>query len=186
MKNKDDTAPLCKCGCGQHVKRSKATGKWNRFVLGHNNKKTAYEKSESKNRPHRFHKKNKFGKGRPKGSKNKCTIAAENIFEEESGAIARQAVDMALNGHPQMIKLIMERTVSIKKSSAIKLDGMPKIDSVESAGKAAEFILQSIATGRVSPLEGEILSRVLDKRLHSLQITEIEQELKMIKEKIIE
>jgi len=170
--------PFCKCGCGKRV-----TKEGNKFLLGHNNKK-GNKDSSSKNTHSRFQAGNKYGRGRPCGSKNKVTIAAENIFEEESGAIARQAVEMALNGHPQMIKLIMERVVPIKKSSPVKLDGMPIVDTVESAGEAAEFILQSIASGKVSPLDGEILSRVLDKRLHALQITEIERELKELKEKL--
>lgn len=173
--------PYCQCGCGKRVAKA-----GNQFLLGHNNKK-GNKDSSSKNAHSRFKKGNSYGKGRPQGSRNKCTIAAENLFEEESGAIARQAVEMALNGHPQMIKLIMERVVPIKKSSPIKnLEGMPSVDTVESAGEAAEFILQSIASGKVSPLDGEILSRVLDKRLHALQITEIEDELKALKEKFVE
>lgn len=157
----------------------------NKFILGHNNKK-GNQDSSSNNETSRFKPGNKFGKGRPQGSKNKVSIAAENLFESESGAIARQAVKMAMNGHPQMIKLVLERTVPIKKSSPIKLEGMPVVDSVESAGQAAEFLLQSIASGMISPLDGEILSRVLDKRLHSLQLTEIEKELQALKERLAE
>lgn len=190
MKKQKKGPPLCACGCGKKLKPRKiyksGDVSYAKFIRGHNNKKTAYEQSQSNNepKPFRFPKNNKFGKGRPKGSKNRVTIAAENLFEEESGAIARQAVNMALKGHPQMIKMIMERVVPIKKSSPVKLKGMPKVDNVKSAGAAAEFILQSIANGDVSPLDGEILSRVLDKRLHSLQITEIEEELKKIKKRI--
>lgn len=167
--------PFCQCGCGKRVKKPN-----NSYLLGHNAKKG----SESNSKPHRFKAGNKHGKGRPCGSRNRVTLAAENIFENEAGTIARQAVDMALQGHPQMIKLILERCVPIKKSSPVKLEGMPTVDTVETAGKAAEFILQSIASGKVSPLDGEILSRVLDKRLHALQITEIERELKELKERL--
>ena len=167
--------PFCQCGCGKRV-----TKEGNKFLLGHNVKRFPSKNNKS----HRFQPGNTYGKGRPCGSKNKVTIAAENIFENEAGTIAKKAVDMALNGHSQMIKLILERIVPIKKSSPVKLKGMPSVDSVESAGEAAEFILQSIASGNISPLDGEILSRVLDKRLHALQITEIERELKELKERL--
>jgi len=173
-------SPLCECGCGNKIAKE-----GNKFILGHNNKK-GNKDSSSNNRPHRFQKGNKYGKGRPKNSKNKCTLAAENLFVLESGAIARQAVEMALNGHPQMIKMIMERVVSIKKSASIKLEGMPTITDVSSAGEAAQHIFNSITNGSISPLDGEILSRVLDKRLHALQITEIERELKKLKELLLE
>lgn len=123
---------------------------------------------------------------RPEGSKNKVTVAAENIFQNKSGAIARQAVEMALNGHPQMIKMVMVRIVPIKKSASIKLEGMPDIIDVSSAGDAAQHIFNSITNGTIRPLDGEILSRVLDKRLHALQIIEIEEELKALKERLAE
>ncbi len=169
--------PLCLCGCGKRVTKAE-----NKYLLGHNAKKG----SESKSKPHRFRQGNTFGKnGRPQGSRNRVTIAAENVLETESGTIARQAVEMALNGHPQMIKLILERVVPIKKSSTIKLKGLPQVTDIKSAGKAAQFIFDSIANGTVSPLDGEILSRVLDKRIHSLQITEIEEELNKLKEKMV-
>ena len=170
--------PLCQCGCGKRVVKRN-----NKFILGHNNKKGNLD-SSSKNGHSRFKNGNTYSKGRPQGSKNKCTIAAENLFEEESGTIARQAVEMALNGHPQMIKMIMERVVPIKKSASIKLEGMPTITDVSSAGEAAQHILDSITNGTISPLDGEILSRVLDKRLHALQITEIEEELKALRERL--
>ncbi len=171
--------PYCKCGCGKRVKKE-----GNKFLLGHNVKKSNTD-SSSNNDKSKFQPGNKLG-GRKVGSRNRVTIAAENLFEEESGAIARQAVEMALNGHPQMIKLILERVVPIKKSTAIKLEGMPVVDSIEQAGQAAEFLLQAITSGKVSPLDGEIISRVLDKRLHSLQITEIESELQELKERLVE
>ena len=170
--------PLCKCGCGKKVSKL-----GNKYIRGHNAKKG---NPDSPSNNGHFKKGNTHGKnGRPQGSRNRVTIAAENIFEAESGTIARQAVEMALSGHPQMIKLILERVVPIKKSSTIKLKGLPQVTDVKSAGNAAQFIFDSIVNGTVSPLDGEILSRVLDKRIHSLQITEIEEELNRLKEKMI-
>lgn len=169
--------PLCLCGCGKTV-----TKIGNKYIRGHNAKKG---NPDSPSNNGHFKAGNTHGRGRPQGSRNRVTIAAENIFEAESGTIARQAVEMALNGHPQMIKLVLERVVPIKKSSTIKLKGMPQITDVKSAGEAAQHIFDSIANGAISPLDGEILSRVLDKRLHSLQITDIEEELERLKEKLV-
>ena len=180
----NNSRPLCACGCGQPVTRSKTTGKWNKFILGHNNKKGAYEKTKSKNRPHRFKKGNKHGKGRPQGSRNSASIAIESTFEGEREALTRKCIELALNGNSACLKTAIERLCPVRKSSPIRLKGMPVVDSVTAAGDAAEFILQSIATGNISPLDGEILSRVLDKRLHALQVTDIERELKEIKSRL--
>ena len=180
----NDSRPLCSCGCGQPVTKSKVTGKWNKFLLGHNNKKGAYEKTKSKNRPHRFKKGNTHGRGRPQGSRNSASIAMDVTFQGEADRLTRKCIELALNGNVQCLKTAIERICPVRKSAPIKLVGMPVIDSVTAAGDAAEFILQSIATGKISPLDGEILSRVLDKRLRALQLTEIEGELKDIKARL--
>ena len=143
--NDNNKAPLCLCGCGQLVSRSKTTGKWNKYILGHNNKKGAYEKTKSKNRPHRFKKGNKHGKGRPQGSRNAASIAIESTFEGERDRLTRKCIELALNGNVACLKTAIERICPVRKSSPIKLEGMPKVDSVTAAGDAAEFILQSIA-----------------------------------------
>lgn len=178
-----ETPPLCACGCGQPVERSKTTGKWNKFILGHNTKKGNTD-SASNNSKHKFKKGNTYGKGRPQGSRNNATLAVEATFEGERERLTRKCIDLALNGNVACLKTAIERICPVRKSAPIKLEGMPQITSVETAADAAEFLLQGIASGKISPLDGEILSRVLDKRIHALQITQIEAEIKAIKERM--
>ncbi len=171
--------PYCKCGCGKRVKlRKDGTYGGAVFRRGHNNKK-----SSSKNAHNRFKKGNKHGKGRPCGSRNKITLAAENIFENEAGTIARQAVDMAMNGHPQMIKLILERVVPIKKSLPVKIQ-LPQIDSLESASSAMRSIIEEVAAGTISPLDGETISRTIYRTQNSIQVSDLELRLQDLEDKL--
>ena len=179
-----ETSPLCACGCGRPVKRSKTTGKWNKFLLGHNNKKGKAKKPESNNKKHRFKKGNKHGKGRPQGSRNAASIAMDVTFDGEAERLTRKCIELALNGNVACLKTAIERICPVRKSMPIKIEGFPVVNSIESAGAASEFLLNAVSSGKVSPLDAEILSRVLDKRLHSLQISEIEAELKSIKARL--
>lgn len=86
-------------------------------------------------------------------------------------------MDMALKGNPSMIKLIMERVVPVKRSTTIKIPGMPKISGVADADKLTGFLLNSVAVGAISPLDCEIVSRVADKHLRALQVNDLEQRL---------
>jgi len=38
----DIEAPLCKCGCGEHVKWGKQNRCWNKFIIGHQSRDAAY------------------------------------------------------------------------------------------------------------------------------------------------
>lgn len=122
--------------------------------------------------------------GSKTGSRNKVTVAAENLFQKESNAIARCAVEMALNGNPGMIKLILERVVPIKKSSPIKIPGLPVVATSGNASQLTSFILSAVSSGTISPLDGEIVSRIAEKHLHALHVSDLESRLKKLEEKI--
>ena len=177
FKWKRGTAPKCACGCGQSTQKG-TNGQWNEFLLGHN----ARVKSSSNNGE--FKQGNKHGKGRPKGSRNKVTIAAENIFEAESEAIARKAIKMAQEGNPAMIRLILERLVPIKKSAPIKLKGLPIATKGSEVPKMTSFIIDAIATGKISPIDGEALSRIAEKHMEALKGGDLEARVAVLEERL--
>ena len=173
IKLKRPAPPKCACGCGQSTQRG-SNGQWNKFLIGHN----ARNQSASNNGG--FRQGNKHGKGRPKGSKNKVTIAAENVFVAESGAIARKATEMALEGNPAMIRLVLERIVPIKKSTPVKLDGIPIVNNASDVHLLTSFLLEAMATGKISPIDGEAFSRVVEKHINALRVNDLEIQLKEI------
>ena len=174
---KKPAPPQCACGCGQSTRRG-SNGRWNKFLLGHN----ARIQSTSNNIG--FKKGNKHGRGRPGGSKNKVTIAAEQVLVTEAGTIARKAADMALEGNPTMIKLVLERVVPIKKSVPAKLEGLPAIDNAASAHQLTGFLLDAMATGKLSPVDGEAYSRVADKHIEALKVNDLESRLRQLEERM--
>lgn len=171
--------PFCKCGCGQRVSKP-----GNKYILGHNNKKEAYEKSESNNRPHRFQNGNNFGKGRPQGSRNNCSIATENLFINEEQQLTRKCIELALNGNIAALKIAIDRICPVRKSVPAKISGMPKVKNVDDIPKLTEFLLSSVAEGKLSILDSEILSRVVDKHSKFLELNQIVQRIEDIEEKL--
>jgi hypothetical protein len=171
--------PLCACGCGRLVGTNRR-GEYNKYLKGHNSKRLGLSKPSKNASTGRFKPGNTFGKGRPQGSRNNVTLAAANIFNDESETIARKAVEMALAGNTAMVKLIVERILPIRKSLPIKLDGMPVVKSVSDASKLSEFVLDAISTGKISPLDGEILSRSCERHLRALQVSDLEERLQQV------
>ncbi len=177
MSNTNNKAPLCACGCGQSVIKNRS-GKFNRYIHGHNSKSSD---NTGKWRPGQS--------GNPAGcktgSRNRVTRAAEHVLTSESGAIARRCVDMALDGDRQMIKLVLERCVPVKKSVPIHLPDMPKISSVSDASSLTGYVLQAVADGRLSPVDGEIISRSAERHLRALQVTDLEIRLVELEQQFI-
>ena len=60
--------------------------------------------------------------GRPRGTRNKATIAAEALFEGEIEGICRKAIEEAKQGNIQAIKLVLDRILPPKKEAPIFID----------------------------------------------------------------
>ena len=60
--------------------------------------------------------------GKPRGARHKATQAALTLLEGEGEALARKAVEMALNGDVIALRLCLERLVPVRKEATIKTD----------------------------------------------------------------
>ena len=47
--------------------------------------------------------------GRPKGARNRATIAAEALLDGEAEALTRKAIELALDGDTTALRLCLER-----------------------------------------------------------------------------
>jgi len=178
MENENDNInnPLCGCGCGKPVKKRRG-GAFNAFLVGHNTKHSNATSSSANVHFSRFKPGNKFGKGRPVGSKNGVTLAAENLIQGEGEALSRKLIELALDGNVACLKTAIERLVPVCKSKPISLPDMPRIDSIANASKLTGYVLNAVAEGKVSPVEGDIISRSCERHIKALEVRDIEQRL---------
>jgi hypothetical protein len=88
-------------------------------------------------------------KGRPTGSRNKITLAAENMMVDEMDRITRVCIDRALEGDPTCMRIVMDRIVPIRKGRPL-----PKIERDENEG-TVNALLRAVLDGTVTPTEGK-------------------------------
>ncbi len=180
--------PLCLCGCLTPLKKGR-NGRYASFVRGHNPKVPKSQQPAKTGRSSVNKGQFQLGQsgnpqGRPQGSKHRVTVAAANILEEHASAISERAVAMALDGDRSMIKLILERVVPVKKSVPIRLQ-MPKIETIADAPKLTGFLLNAVATGKISPADSSILSNTAANHLKALQVSELEARLSELEAQLI-
>lgn len=93
--------------------------------------------------------------GRPRGSRNKVTIACENLLEGEGEKLTRKAIDLALKGDTTALKLCLDRIIPPRKGRPL-----PKLERKEGENPV-ETLLRAVLDGHVTPEEGrDVVSMV--------------------------
>lgn len=117
--------------------------------------------------------------GRPSGSRNRETLAAEVLLDGEGEALTRRAVELALEGDTMALKLCLERIVPRRKSRAVTFD-LPRIGRAEDLGQAIDTILQEVAGGRLFLDEGAVLIGMMESRRKALETIDLEKRLRAL------
>ncbi len=151
----------------------KSTKKSEKSLQEHDSKKdTRWKKGQSGN-----------PKGREKGSKNKVTVIAQNILDNEAEDIIRQCIAMALSGDSTAMKLVVDRILPPRKDRPVSLS-LPQMTKAEDAIRAMANISDAVANGDITPSEGEIISKVIEVYRKNIETVELENRLKKLEEKI--
>ncbi|MWV11154.1 hypothetical protein F3I62_03505 [Pseudomonas sp. R-28-1W-6] len=98
---------------------------------------------------------NAGGGGRPKGSRNKVTIACEELLEGEGEKLTRKAIDLAMSGDTTALKICIDRIIPTRKGRPL-----PKLERKEGENPV-ETLLRAVLDGHVTPEEGrDVVSMV--------------------------
>ena len=111
--------------------------------------------------------------GKPKGSRNKTTLAIEALFDGEAEALTRKAIEKALEGDMMALRLCLDRIAPAKKDAPVTFS-LPAMDSASAAAKAAGAVLEAVAAGDLTPSEGTAIAGLVETYRRTLETQEIE------------
>jgi hypothetical protein len=126
--------------------------------------------------PNPFQPGNRFGRGRPQGSRNKATIALQEMLDGHGESITKKCALLALQGEPTALRLCMDRLIPPKKDHAVKFRRRPTTTAAEIAA-AMDAVLQDMADAHLTPAEGQMIMASLEGRLRVIQ--DVEHEARM-------
>ena len=115
-------------------------------------------------------------KGRPKGSRNKTTLAVEALLDGEAEAITRKAIEKAKDGDMTAIRLCLDRLTPPVKDRPVSFD-LPGIDSAQDAAVAAGAVLRAVADGDLTPIEAAEVSKIVSTYVTALEASDLEQRI---------
>jgi hypothetical protein len=114
--------------------------------------------------------------GRPQGARNKLTVLAERLLAGDLEAIVTKIVDKAKAGDMVAGKLILDRVLPVPKGRALAFP-LPCVTDAQSAMRAFGAVLAAMASGQVTPDEGEAIGKLLANHLRAIDSADIEARL---------
>jgi hypothetical protein len=123
--------------------------------------------------------------GRPRGARNKKTLALEALLDGESEALMVKMIGMAKVGDDLAMRLCMERMLAPQRERPVPLL-LPRIESETDARRASAEVIEALGEGEVTPKEAEHLMRAIAGAAVIMQSSEIAARLKWIEERLAE
>lgn len=101
--------------------------------------------------------------GRPKGSRNKVTLAALALLGDEAEEITRVLIEKAKEGDMAAIKLAMDRICPPSKDVPISFD-IKNISTLDELIVATNQLVQSVGSGEVAPHEAQMVASLIEQQ----------------------
>ena len=131
----------------------------------------------SRGRP--FERGNKFGRGRPKGSRNKKKpIEGQQLFEQHSAAIMALAINSSRED-PQMLRMLASRIAPRQRESPVRIGRLP-IGTLADLDRASGLVLQNACSGKIQLSDAREIFHMIELRRRVLVAQELEQRLNLL------
>jgi hypothetical protein len=137
--------------------------------------------SELRGRP--FQPGNTFGRGRPKGSRNKTTRKMQEMLDKYCEPITQKWISMAIKGDPVALRLCVERLFPARRDGYVQFSLAGTKTLADVAASSAK-VLHGVSRGELTPMEGEIISGILEDRRRSLESVELEARLERLEQSV--
>ena len=121
--------------------------------------------------------------GRPKGARNKATVAAETLLEGEAETITRRCIDLALEGDHMALRLCLSRILPVKRERTIELD-LPALEGSQDSLRAIGTVLEAVGSGTITPSEGQAVASLLETHRRTFEVEELEHRIEALEAQV--
>ncbi len=119
--------------------------------------------------------------GRPRGSRNKVTVAIERLIEDEAETIVTKAIEKAKNGDSALIRLCLSLLTPPRRDRHIPF-ALPEMNTPADTLKAVATITDAVAAGELTPGEAAHLSQLVTNYTKALEIVDLEERVSRLEE----
>ena len=117
--------------------------------------------------------------GRPKGARNRTTVAVEEILDGEADALARKAIALALAGDTVALRLCLERIAPAKRERPTPFT-LPKLETAADAVQASAALVEAVAAGELTTAQAAELGKLVESYIKAIEVTDVIERLERL------
>ena len=121
---------------------------------------------------------NKFGRGRPKGSRNKLNSQAKELLQEFSVLLLKTMIKKAADGDIGMLKTLAPHIFG-KSDELVKI-GTLRLGTIDDVTRSSAKIARMAAQGKISPSQALSFTQILEEHRRILETRDIEHRLEAV------
>lgn len=118
--------------------------------------------------------------GRPAGIVDKRK-ALTSLLEKQGEPLVNKAIELALTGDSQALRLLIERLIPRAKQDAISISltdaDLNKISMVTELGQK---IIQAVCEGKLTPEEGKTMGSILEAQRKLIETNELDERVEAL------
>lgn len=121
--------------------------------------------------------------GRPPGSRNKATLLMEALLDGEAEQLTRKVIELGKAGNIHALQLCLDRLAPPCRDRLVRFD-LPAMRSVDDVSLGMTSIVAAVSEGKITPQEGEVLSRILAEQANVLHVRDVDRRLEKLEAKL--
>jgi len=121
-------------------------------------------------------------KGRPKGSRNRVTLAMDALIEERSEEIVNTTIDKAVAGDAQILRALLRTMLPPRRDRPVEFE-VPSINTPADAVAASNAVLTACANGALTPSEAHEVMGLIAMHMKTIDVTVLDQRLSDLEKK---
>jgi Family of unknown function (DUF5681) len=114
--------------------------------------------------------------GKPPGAKNRTTLAVEALLDGEAETLTRKAIELALGGDMQALRLCLDRIAPARKDRLVQIK-LPALNSAADAVMASAAIMDALSASDLTPSEAAELGKLVANYVTALSALDFERRL---------
>ena len=122
-------------------------------------------------------------KGAPTGSRHKATLAAEKLLDGEAEALTRKAVEMALAGDLQALRLCIERILPPRRERPAAVSLQP-VNKASDLVAASNDLIRQVAAGVLTPGEAAAIGQLVASAAKAVEVVDLDTRLAALEAKV--
>jgi hypothetical protein len=128
---------------------------------------------------------NHFGRGRPKGSRNRKTGLAEALLDSHAEALMTQALALAEKGDAPVLRILLSHILPRRQELRPEMGPLP-MGTAEELAQASEKLMNQVTSGQINLRDAKLIADLLEQHRRILETENLEKRVSAIEQKVDE